>query len=304
MIKESKKIWMDGRFVKWADAKVHVLTHTLHYGLGAFEGIRCYKTPEGPAIFRLREHIDRLFDSSKILQIKPPYTPEAIRKAVIESVKVNKLKECYIRPIVYIGYGSMGIYPKDNPVKIAIAVWPWGAYLGKDGIKNGIKVKVSSFSRHHVNVTMTKSKTCGDYVNSLLAKREAISCGYDEALLLDTQGYVTEGSGQNIFIVRKGIVRTVPLASVLEGITRNSVIEIARNENLEVREENFTRDELYIADEAFLTGTASEITPIRAVDERVIGKGRPGPVTKKLQNSFFKIVNGKNKSYESWLTYI
>lgn len=304
MIKESKKIWMDGRFIKWADAKVHVLTHTLHYGLGAFEGIRCYKTPEGPAIFRLREHIDRLFDSSKILQIKPPYTPEAIRKAVIESVKVNKLKECYIRPIVYIGYGSMGIYPKDNPVKIAIAVWPWGAYLGKDGIKNGIKVKVSSFSRHHVNVTMTKSKTCGDYVNSLLAKREAISCGYDEALLLDTQGYVTEGSGQNIFIVRKGIVRTVPLASVLEGITRNSVIEIARNENLEVREENFTRDELYIADEAFLTGTASEITPIRAVDERVIGKGRPGPVTKKLQNSFFKIVHGENKSYESWLTYL
>ncbi|MEF9426112.1 MAG: branched-chain amino acid transaminase, partial [Candidatus Mariimomonas ferrooxydans] len=214
MIKESKKIWMDGRFVKWADAKVHVLTHTLHYGLGAFEGIRCYKTPEGPAIFRLREHIDRLFDSSQILQIKPPYTPEAIRKAVIESVKVNRLKECYIRPIVYIGYGSMGIYPKDNPVKIAVAVWPWGAYLGEDGIKNGIKVKVSSFSGHHVNVTMTKSKTCGDYVNSLLAKREAISCGYDEALLLDTQGYVTEGSGQNVFIVRKGIVKTVPLASV------------------------------------------------------------------------------------------
>ncbi len=304
MIKESKKIWMDGRFIKWADAKVHVLTHTLHYGLGAFEGIRCYKTPEGPAIFRLREHIDRLFDSSRILQIKLPYTPEEIRKAVIESVKVNRLKECYIRPIVYIGYGSMGIYPKDNPVKVAVAVWPWGAYLGEDGIKNGIKVKVSSFSRHHVNVTMTKSKTCGDYVNSLLAKREAISCGYDEALLLDTHGYVTEGSGQNVFIIRKGIVKTVPLASVLEGITRDSVIEIARNENLEVREENFTRDELYIADEVFLTGTASEITPIRAVDERVIGKGRPGPVTKKLQNSFFKIVHGENKSYESWLTYI
>lgn len=304
MIKESKKIWMDGRFVKWADAKVHVLTHTLHYGLGAFEGIRCYKTPEGPAIFRLREHIDRLFDSSRILQIKLPYTPEEIGKAVIESVKVNRLKECYIRPIVYIGYGSMGIYPKDNPVKVAVAVWPWGAYLGEDGIKNGIRVKVSSFSRHHVNVTMTKSKTCGDYVNSLLAKREAISCGYDEALLLDTHGYVTEGSGQNVFIIRKGIVKTVPLASVLEGITRDSVIEIARNENLEVREENFTRDELYIADEVFLTGTASEITPIRVVDERVIGKGRPGPVTKKLQNSFFKIVHGENKSYESWLTYI
>jgi branched-chain amino acid aminotransferase len=304
MIKESKKIWMDGRFLNWSDANVHILTHTLHYGLGAFEGIRCYKTPKGSAIFRLQEHIDRLFDSCHILQIKSLYTPEEISKAIIESVKVNRLKECYIRPIVYIGYGSMGIYPKDNPIKVAIAVWPWGAYLGEDGIKNGIKVKVSSFTRHHVNVTMTKSKTCGDYVNSLLAKREAISCGYDEALLLDTHGYVSEGSGQNIFIVRKGVLKTAPLTYVLGGITRNSVIKMAQNDNLQVKEVNFTRDELYIADEAFFTGTAAEITPIKEVDGRVIGKGKPGPVTKKLQSLFFKIVKGKAKAYKSWLTYI
>jgi branched-chain amino acid aminotransferase len=238
------------------------------------------------------------------LQIKSPYTSEEINKAIIESVKVNRLKECYIRPIVYIGYGSMGIYPKDNPIKVAIAVWPWGAYLGEDGIKNGIKVKVSSFTRHHVNVTMTKSKTCGDYVNSLLAKREAISCGYDEALLLDTHGYVSEGSGQNIFIVRKGVLKTAPLTYVLEGITRNSVIKMAQNDNLQVKEVNFTRDELYIADEAFFTGTAAEITPIKEVDGRIIGNGKPGPVTKKLQSLFFNIVKGKTKTYQSWLTYI
>jgi branched-chain amino acid aminotransferase len=304
MIKESEKIWMDGRFVKWADANVHILTHTLHYGFGVFEGIRCYKTPKGSAIFRLQEHIDRLFGSCRILQIEPPYSSQEISKAIIESVRVNKLEECYIRPIVYLGYGSMGIYPKNNPVRVAIAVWPWGAYLGEEGIKNGIRVKISSFTRHHVNVTMTKSKTCGDYVNSLLAKREAISCGYDEALLLDTNGYVAEGSGQNIFIVRKGVLKTTPLTSILEGITRDSIIEIAQNENLQVKEVNFTRDELYIADEAFLTGTASEITPIREVDKRVIGKGKPGPITKKLQALFFNIVSGEEKTYQSWLTYI
>ncbi len=304
MIKKVKKIWMDGKLVNWADANVHILTHTLHYGLGVFEGIRCYKTSKGPAIFKLQEHIDRFFDSSHILQVKPPYTPKEIGKAIIETIRVNKLEECYIRPLIYIGHGAMGIYPKDNPIKVAIAVWPWGAYLGEKGIKNGIRLKISSFTRHHVNVTMTKSKTCGNYVNSLLAKREAISCGCDEALLLDTHGYVSEGSGQNIFIVRKGVLKTVPLASVLEGITRNCVIELAQKENLTVKEVNFTRDELYIADEAFLTGTASEITPIREVDGRAIGKGRPGPVTKKLQSRFFKIVSGQNKAYKSWLTYI
>lgn len=303
-MEKAKKIWMDGKLVSWADANIHILTHTLHYGLGVFEGIRCYKTSKGSAIFRLQEHIDRLFDSSRILQIEIPYTPEEISKAIIETVKVNKLRGCYIRPIVYIGDGAMGIYPKDNPIKVAIAVWPWGAYLGEEGIKNGIRVKISSFTRHHVNVTMTKSKTCGNYVNSLLAKKEAISCGYDEALLLDTHGYVSEGSGQNIFIVRKGVLKTAPLPSVLEGITRNSVIEMAQNEGIKVTEENFTRDELYISDEAFLTGTASEITPIREVDGRITGKGKPGPVTKKLQDLFFKIVSGRDKAYKLWLTYI
>ncbi len=304
MIQESKKIWMDGRFVNWADANVHILTHTLHYGLGAFEGIRCYKTPKGSAIFRLKEHVDRLFNSCHILEMDPPYTPAEIRRAIIESVKINRLKECYIRPIIYIGYGAMGIYPKDNPIRVAIAVWPWGAYLGEDGIKNGIKVKIASFTRHHVNVTMTKSKTCGDYVNSILAKREAVSSGYDEALLLDPHGYVSEGSGQNIFIVRNGILKTPSLTSILEGITRNSVIQMARNAKLKVQEVNITRDELYIADEAFFTGTAAEVTPIKEVDGRAIGIGKPGPVTKKLQNLFFRLVKGNVKAYKSWLTYI
>jgi branched-chain amino acid aminotransferase len=304
MSQESKKIWMDGKFIKWSEANVHVLTHTLHYGIGVFEGIRCYKTDNGPAIFRLKEHINRLFDSCHILQITPQYTPDELNRAVIALVSMNKLDKCYIRPLVYLGHGSMGIHPKDNPVKVAIAVWPWGAYLGEDGLRNGIKAKISSFTRHHVNVTMTKSKTCGDYVNSFLAKREAVSCGFDEALLLDTNGYVTEGSGQNIFIVRNGILKTPPVTSILEGITRNSVIEIAKNENLRAIEEHFTRDELYIADEVFLTGTATEITPIREVDQRVIDRGKPGPITKKLQSIFFKIVSGKEKKYRSWLSFI
>lgn len=304
MVDESKKIWMDGKFVDWADANVHILTHTLHYGTGAFEGIRCYKTKKGSAIFRLKEHVDRLFDSCRILNIHPAFTPAQIEKAIIDTVKINKLKECYIRPLVYIGYGAMGLYPKGNPISVAIAVWPWGAYLGEDGIKNGIKVKVSSFARLHVNVTMTKSKTCGDYVNSTLAKSEAVACGYDEALILDTGGMVSEGTGQNIFIMRDGVLMTPPLPSVLEGITRKSIIEMAQKEKIRVRETNFTRDEVYIADEAFFTGTAAEVTPIREVDGRTIGKGRPGPVTKKLQTLFFKIVKGESKAYQHWLTYI
>ncbi|MBI5196806.1 MAG: branched-chain amino acid transaminase [Nitrospirae bacterium] len=304
MIKESKKIWMDGKFVDWHQANVHILTHTLHYGLGVFEGIRCYKTQKGSAVFRLKEHVDRLFNSCHIMQIMPEFQPVEISRAIIESVKINRLDECYIRPIVYLGYGVMGIYPKDSPVRVAIAVWPWGAYLGEDGIKNGIRLKISSFTRHHVNVSMTKSKTCGDYVNSILAKREAVFCGYDEALLLDTAGYVAEGSGQNIFIVRNGVLKTTPLRSILEGITRNSVIEMAHRGKIPVKEVNFSRDEVYIADEVFLTGTAAEITPVREVDGRIIGKGKPGPITKKLQNLFFNIVKGRNKSYKSWLTYI
>ena len=240
MVEASKKIWMDGKFINWADANVHILTHTLHYGTGAFEGIRCYKTGKGSAIFRLKEHVDRLFDSCHILNIKSPYSADKIKKAIIDTVKINKLKECYIRPIVFIGYGAMGLYPKDNPIKVAIAAWPWGAYLGDDGIKNGIRVKVSSFTRLHVNVTMTKSKTCGDYVNSSLAKSEALECGYDEALILDTSGYVSEGTGQNIFIVRDGVLMTPPLPSVLEGITRKSIIEMASKQKIKFYETRCT----------------------------------------------------------------
>ena len=304
MVNESKKIWMDGKFVDWADANVHILTHTLHYGTGAFEGIRCYKTKSGSAVFRLQEHVDRLFDSCRILNVNPPFSPAKIKKAIVDTIKINKLKECYIRPLIYIGYGAMGLYPKDNPIRVAIAVWPWGAYLGEDGIKNGIRVKVSSFSRLHVNVTMTKSKTCGDYVNSTLAKSEAIACGYDEALLLDTNGLVSEGTGQNIFIVRNGVLKTPPLPSVLEGITRKSIIEMAQKKRIGISEGNFTRDEIYIADEAFFTGTAAEVTPIKEVDGRTIGNGKPGPITGKLQDLFFKIVKGEDKAYKSWLTYI
>ncbi len=304
MVEESKKIWMDGEFVNWADANVHILTHTLHYGTGAFEGIRCYKTKKGSAIFRLQEHVDRLLDSCHILNIDSPFSNAKIKKAIVDTVKVNKLKECYIRPLVFIGYGAMGLYTKGNPIKVAVAAWPWGAYLGEEGIKNGIRVKVSSFTRLHVNVSMTKSKTCGDYVNSTLAKSEAVACGYDEALILDTSGFVSEGTGQNIFIVRDGVLMTPPLPSVLEGITRKSIIEMARKEKIEVSETNFTRDEVYISDEAFFTGTAAEVTPIREVDGRSIGNGKPGPVTKKLQKLFFQIVKGEAKAYKSWLTYV
>ncbi len=304
MLNESKKIWMDGKFVNWADASVHVLTHTLHYGTGAFEGIRCYKAKKGSSIFRLKEHVDRLFDSCHILNMKVPFTPAQITKAILDTGKVSKLKECYIRPLVFVGYGAMGLYAAANPVNVAIAAWPWGAYLGDDGIKNGIRVKVASFARLHVNVTMTKSKTCGDYVNSTLAKSEAVACGYDEALILDTSGYVSEGTGQNIFIVRDGVLLTPPLPSILEGITRKSIIEMAKKAKIKVQEVNITRDEVYIADEAFFTGTAAEVTPIREVDGRMIGKGKPGPITKKLQKQFFDIVKGETKGFNSWLTYL
>ena len=304
MLEKSKKIWMDGKFINWADANVHILTHTLHYGTGAFEGIRCYRTKKGPAIFRLKEHVDRLFDSCHILNMKMPFTHAQITKAIKDLIKVNKLKECYIRPLVYLGYGAMGLYAKGNPVRVAIATWPWGAYLGDDGIKNGIRVKVSSFTRLHVNVTMVKSKTCGDYVNSTLAKSEAVACGYDEALILDTNGMVSEGTGQNIFIVKDGLLMTPPLSSVLEGITRQSIIEMAGKAKIKVRETNFTRDEVYVADEAFFTGTAAEVTPIREVDGRTIGNGKPGPITKKLQKQFFNIVKGETSAYKSWLTYV
>ncbi len=304
MIKKADKIWMDGKFVPWDQANVHVLTHTLHYGLGVFEGIRCYETGKGSAIFRLDEHVERLFDSAHIFMMKMPFSKDEIRSAIIETVKVNKMRECYIRPLVYVGYGAMGLYPKDNPIKVAIAVWPWGAYLGEEGLEKGIKVKVSSFIRHHVNVDMTRGKVCGYYVNSQIAKTEAIACGYDEAILLDTEGYVSEGSGENVFIVRDGRVKTTPLTSILEGITRDSIIRIARDEKIPVIEERFTRDEIYISDEAFFSGTAAEVTPIREIDGRKIGDGRRGKITKKLQDIFFDVVKGKNKKYSSWLTRI
>jgi len=304
MIQKTEKIWMDGRFVDWDNANVHILTHTLHYGLGVFEGIRCYDTKKGPAIFRLDEHIERLFSSAHIFLMEIPFSEKEIKDAIIRTVKVNKIRECYIRPLAYIGYGAMGLYPKENPVNVSIAAWPWGAYLGDKGLNEGIRVRTSSFIRSHVNANMTRGKVCGYYVNSQLAKKEAIADGYDEAVLLDTEGYVSEGSGENIFIVRKGRMKTTPLTSILEGITRNSIIQIAHDSKIKVTEERFTRDELYISNEAFFTGTAAEVTPIRVVDGRVIGAGKPGEITKKLQSVFFDVVKGKNKKYESWLTYV
>lgn len=304
MIPKTEKIWMDGKFVDWDNATVHILTHTLHYGLGVFEGIRCYETKKGPAIFRLGEHIDRLFNSARIFLMDIQYPKEEIKDAIIKTIKVNKIRECYIRPLVYIGYGAMGLYPKENPVSVSIAVWSWGSYLGDKGLKNGIKVKTSSFIRNHVNANMARGKVCGYYVNSQLAKKEAILCGYDEALLLDTEGYVSEGSGENIFIVRNGVLKTTPLTSILEGITRDSIIEIANDEGIKIIEKRFTRDEVYIADEAFFTGTAAEVTPINEVDGRIVGTGRPGKITKRLQSIFFKIVRGRNEKYKSWLTKV
>lgn len=304
MINKTDKIWMDGKFVNWDEANVHVLTHSLHYGLGVFEGIRCYDTPEGPAIFRLDEHVNRLFQSAKIFLLDIPFSPQDIKQAIIDTIKVNSIRECYIRPIAFIGYGAMGLYPKGNPINVVIAVWPWGAYLGEDGLNNGIRIKVSSYIRNHVNSNMSRGKVSGYYVNSQLAKKEAITNGYDEALLLDTSGFVSEGSGENIFIVRNGILKTTPLTSILEGITRDSVIEIAKSMGIVTLEETFTRDEVYISDEAFFTGTAAEITPIREVDNRVIGEGKAGAITKRLQQAFFDIVKGKNLKYKNWLTYV
>src|SRR5512142_664693 len=302
MLQATEKIWMNGTFVKWDDAKVHVLTHTLHYGTGVFEGIRCYKADSGSVVFRLQEHVDRLFGSAHILQMDIPFTREAVTEAILETIRVNKIDACYIRPLAYIGYGAMGVFPKENPVQVSIAVWPWGSYLGDEGIKNGIRVKISSYSRPHVNATMVRAKTTANYANSLLAKREALKDGYDEAVLLDTDGYVAEGSGENVFMVRKGVIKTPPLTSILEGVTRDTVMQLAVEHGMRLVEERFTRDEFYVADEAFFTGTAAEITPIREVDNRAIGAGRPGPVTKELQTAFFDIVHGRDGRHADWLT--
>ncbi|HJT19979.1 MAG TPA: branched-chain amino acid transaminase [Nitrospira sp.] len=298
------KIWMDGTFVDWAAANVHVLTHSLHYGLAAFEGLRCYKGKSGSAIFRLHEHVDRLFESAHIGMMTIPYDKKQVAEAIVETVRVNKLDACYIRPLLYIGYGAMGVYPGDNPIRLAIAAWKWGAYLGDDALAHGMRARVSSFTRHHVNVSMTRGKISGYYVNSILAKREAKADGYDEAILLDPEGYVSEGTGENIFIVRKGRMKTTPLTSILEGITRNSVIELAGELGVPVMEERFTRDEMYIADEVFVTGTAAELTPVREIDNRKIGTGKPGPVTLALQKRFFSIVHGEDSAHASWLTRV
>jgi branched-chain amino acid aminotransferase len=302
MLQATEKIWVDGTFVPWNDAKVHVLSHTLHYGTGAFEGIRCYKTDSGSAVFRLQEHVDRLFGSMHILQMDCPFTREQVFDAILETIRVNRIDACYIRPLAFIGYGAMGVFPKENPVNVIIAVWPWGSYLGDEGMKNGIRVKISSYSRPHINATMVRAKAVANYANSLLAKREALQDGYDEAVLLDTDGYVAEGSGENIFIVRNGVIKTPPLTAILDGITRDSIIRLAQELGVRLVEERFTRDEFYIADEAFFTGTAAEITPIREVDNRQVGAGRPGPVTQKIQAAFFDIVHGRDKKHAAWLT--
>jgi len=302
---KTDKIWLDGKLVDWDKAQIHILTHTLHYGWGVFEGIRCYHCHDGSsAIFRLKEHVDRLFGSAHIVSIKIPYTKDEISSAILETFRINKLKEGYIRPIVFVGDGEMGIYVKKVDVRVAIAVWSWGAYLGDEGLAKGIRAKVSSFTRLQVNSQMTKAKVCGNYVNSILAKREIIAAGYDEAILLDNEGYVSEASGENIFMVKNGIIKTSPLTSILPGITRDSVITIAKDKKYPIIEERFTRDELYLADEAFFSGTAAEITPVREVDDRQIGPGHPGPITKDIQTIFFDAVKGKIKTYKQWLAYI
>ena len=302
MVSKTKKIWMDGKFVDWEAAQIHVLSHTLHYGVGVFEGIRCYKTEDGrSAIFRLREHVDRLFASAHIVFLKIPFSHDKICQAIRKTLATNGLTEGYIRPVVFIGDGEMGLFAKTNPIRVAVAAWSWGAYLGDEGIQKGIRAKVSSFCRHHVNSAMTKGKINGYYVNSVLAKWEVKKAGYDEAVMLDTEGYVAEASGENIFIVRNGILQTSTLTSILPGITRDSVLNIARTLDIPVKEARFTRDEMYIADEMFFTGTAAEITPVREVDDRRVGTGKPGPVTQQIQEAFFDIVRGKNALFAHWL---
>lgn len=298
-------IWLDGEWVAWDAARVHVLTHSLHYGVGVFEGIRCYRTADGrSAVFRLPEHMRRLYDSARINLLEVPFAMDALRDVSLESLRRNGLAEGYIRPLIFIGDGAMGLHPGDNPVRVAVMSWAWGKYLGEEGITRGIRAKVSTFSRYHVNTKMTNGKTCGDYVNSILAKREALLDGYDEAIMLDTDGLVSECTGENIFVVRDGRIRTPPSHTVLGGITRSTLIELARDEGMSVEEGPITRDDLYIADEIFVTGTAAEVTPMREVDFRTIGDGKRGPITEALQTAFFDLVEGRNERHADWLTYL
>ncbi|MCJ0765442.1 branched-chain amino acid transaminase [Variovorax terrae] len=299
------KIWMDGQLVDWRDAKIHVLTHTLHYGCGAFEGVRAYNTVNGTAIFRLQEHTQRLLNSAKILRMKVPFTAEQLNEAQLEVVRTNGLQSCYLRPLVWIGSQKLGVSPKGNTIHAMVAAWEWGAYLGEEGLRRGIRVKTSSYTRHHVNITMTQAKAVSNYSNSILANMEATDDGYDEALLLDSAGFVSEGAGENVFVVKDGVIYTPDLsAGALNGITRNTVLHIAKDLGIEVVQKRITRDEIYIADEAFFSGTAAEITPIRELDRVEIGIGSRGPVTEKVQNAFFDIVNGRNPKYAHWLTKV
>ncbi|MEO8408804.1 MAG: branched-chain amino acid transaminase [Oxalobacteraceae bacterium] len=298
------KIWQDGTLIDWRDAKIHVLTHSLHYGMAVFEGVRAYHTPQGTAIFRLKEHTRRLLNSAKIFQMKVPYDLETLMDAQKQVVRENQLASCYLRPLIWVGSEKLGISAKGNTIHTAIAAWPWGAYLGEEGMAKGIRVKVSSFTRHHVNASMVRAKASGYYINSILANQEALTDGYDEALLLDTDGYVSEGSGENVFIVKNDKLYTPDLASCLDGITRDAVLTMARDLGIEVIEKRITRDEMYCCDEAFFTGTAAEITPIRELDNRQIGAGQRGPITEKLQTLFFEAVAGRAPQYQHWLTLV
>jgi branched-chain amino acid aminotransferase len=295
-------IWMDGAFVPWRDANVHVLTHTLHYGMGVFEGIRAYNTQQGPAIFRLQDHTRRFFDSAKILNMTLPYSRQTIDQACIDAVRENRLSSGYIRPMAFLGSEGMGLRADNLQVHVIVAAWEWGSYLGADNMAHGIRIKTSSFSRHHVNVSMCRAKANGHYINSMLALQEAVACGYDEALLLDVDGFVAEGSGENFFIVRDGVIYTPELTSALAGVTRNAVVAIAEELGYELHEKRITRDEVYVCDEAFFTGTAAEVTPVRELDDRTIGDGTRGPITEHIQKTFFDQVEGRRSAYPEWLT--
>ena len=295
-------IWMDGQMVDWREAKVHVLTHTLHYGMGVFEGVRAYQTDAGPAVFRLQDHTRRLFDSAKIMGMDIPHTEAEINAAQLDVLRANNLGAAYLRPMCFYGSEGMGLRADALSVHASIAAWEWGAYLGDEGMEKGIRIKTSSYTRHHVNISMCKAKANGQYINSMLALREAITDGYDEAMLLDNEGYVAEGSGENIFIIRKGCIYTPDLTSALDGITRNTIMQLAADIGVDVVERRITRDEVYIADEAFFSGTAAEVTPIREVDNRSIGSGKRGPITEKLQTMYFDAVAGKDKKHSDWLT--
>lgn len=297
-------IWLDGEFIPWREAKVHVLTHTLHYGLGVFEGVRAYQTERGTAIFRMREHTERLFRSAHILNMKIPYEVDTLLAAQQQTIKKNKLASGYLRPMAFYGSEGMGIRADNLSVHVMIAAWEWGSYLGEENMKNGIRVRVSSYARHHVNVNMCRAKANGHYINSILALQEAVETGYDEALLLDTDGFVMEGTGENLFVIRDGVVYTPDLTSALDGITRNTVIRIIKDEGLSLVEKRITRDEVYICDEAFFTGTAAEVTPIRELDNRQLGAGGRGPITEKIQSRFFDAVYGRLPQYQEWLTYV